>query len=123
MDEKALVDAVKEHVFDRAVDDVLSQLATPAGKKPADRAVQLSRWYNDQTEEDKLRIRECVQEGAHAALFGIFCVLDGVRLIHEDLRQGRLRLVLQTETREVVLSDSQEFSGLHDLFNAEERAP
>ncbi|CUI99151.1 hypothetical protein [Cognatishimia activa] len=119
MDDQAFIDAVKEHVFNSAVEDVLSQLDSPAGRKPADTTMQLSLWYNEQNDDSKAHIRQCVQEGAHAALFGFFCVLDGVRLIHEDLRHGELRLVLQTDAKEIVLADNQAISDLHDIFNAE----
>lgn len=118
MDDAAFIEAVRKHVFGSAVEDVISQMASPSGRQPAEAVTQLSRWYNDQDEDAKMRIRQCVTQGAHSALFGLFCVLDGVRLIHEDLRHGQLRLVLQTDTQEIVLSDNQAISDLHDLFNA-----
>ena len=120
MNDQEFVDAIKEHVFDSAIEGVMSQIISPSGKKPRDTLLQLNNWFHEQDEETQSMIRQCVKEGAHSALFGLLCVLDGVRLIHEDLRNGQLRLVLRTNTQEIVLSDNQEFSDLHDIFNATE---
>ena len=120
MNDEDFVDAIKKHVFDSAIEDVMSQIDSPSGRKPSDALLRLNGWFHEQDEDAKSKIRQCVKEGAHAALFGMFCVLDGVRLIHEELRDGQLRLVLQTDKQEIVLSDNQGFSGLHDIFNATE---
>lgn len=90
MNDEEFVDAIKEHVFDSAIESVMSQIISPSGRKPRDTLLQLNNWFHEQDEEAQSRIRQCVKEGAHAALFGILCVLDGVRLIHEDLRSGQL---------------------------------
>ena len=118
MDDEGFVEAVKEGVLEATVEDMIAQFASPSGRKPKEAKIQLSRWYNAQTEASKWHIRQVVKESAHTALFGLFCVLDGVRLIHEVLRKGRLRLVLETEAGEIILSDNQEISDLHDLLNA-----
>ena len=122
MDDEEFVEAVKEGVLEAAVESMIAQLASPSGRKPKEAKIQLSHWYNAQTEASKRHIGQVVEESAHAALFGLFCVLDGVRLIHEDLRKGRLKLVFETEAGEITLSDNQEISDLHDLLNAVEDA-
>lgn len=120
MNDQEFVDAIKEHVFDSAIEGVMSQIISPSGTKPSVTLLKLNNWFHEQDEETQSRIRQCIKAGAHSALFGMLCVLDGVRLIHEDLRNGQLRLVLRTDTQEIVLSDNQEFSELHDIFNATE---
>ena len=52
-------------------------------------ALQLSAWYNALSESEKMNVRAMVLHGVHFALFGVFAVIDGVRVI-EDAEEKSL---------------------------------
>ena len=63
-------------------------------------------------------VRRVVRESVDAGLFGLFCVLDGVRSIEEQDPKGEFKLYYVNGKKEVLLNDfDKEF--LHDLYNAE----
>jgi hypothetical protein len=62
-------------------------------------------------------VMECIRDAAHSAVFGLLCVLDGVRVIddppHVDLR---LTATNPDGTTSTLASGSEPFE-LHDEFN------
>ena len=118
MTDEEFIKGVRAHVLDAAVRDVLGGLERPPGRRPAAEALARRDWYAGLDDEARANIAFVARDAAHAALFGLFATLDGVRLIHDDLRDGRLRLVYDAGGEETVLSDNQAGSDLHDLLNA-----
>jgi hypothetical protein len=73
-------------------------------------------WFTDLAGDDQRFVLEVARDAAHAAVFGLLCVLDGVRAI-DDPPHEQLRLVSVTpDGTETILNP--EGSDLHDRLNA-----
>jgi hypothetical protein len=110
--------AIKKAAFDSAVTDTIHKLRTgPPGRGSHPRGSALSLCYNELAADDQQMVRETIRDAAHAAVFGVLCVLDGVRVIddppHLDLR---LTAIGQHGTTSTLASGSEPFE-LHDEFN------
>ena len=118
MTPEEVVQAVKVVAFDSAVDGTVKHLESgPDGRGLQPRSVALSDWYNGLAAEDRLMVIESVRDAAHAAVFGVMCVLDGVRVVDKAPDVG-LRLTATDQlgvSTKLTDSDSCE---LHDEFNA-----
>lgn len=90
MTAEEFIAAVAADVHEGGVRDVLAQLERPSGRRPPPATVALARWYAALPAEDRQRVEQVVRLGAHAAVFGLLAVLDGVRRI--DPAGGRLEL-------------------------------
>lgn len=113
------VAAVKSAAFDSAVTGTIKKLTDGlAGRGPHPRGIALSLWFNQLTDTDQQMVVECVRDAAHAAVFGLLCVLDGVRVI-DDPPHVDLRLTATGEAGiTTTLASSSEPLELHDEFNA-----
>ena len=112
MDTEEFVAAIKRHVRDAAVADTLTNLKNPPGRRisPAERA--RSDWFNGLSAIDAAFVERIVASSADEAIFGLFAVLDGSRVIED----GRFELAHVNEKR-VVLNDPDKI-GLNEVFNA-----
>lgn len=113
MDSEGFVDAIKHHVGDAAVEDTITNLKHPPGRKVSLKKRILSEWYNGLSTEETGHVNDVIANAVHAALFGFFAVLDGERKIENE--GGRFELAFLADQR--VLLNPQEI-GLHDLLNA-----
>jgi hypothetical protein len=111
MNAEEFTDAAYTVVYKTAVNGVLKQLAQPAGRRPRQELVELSRWFSDLPDADKSRVNEVVRLAADHAVFGFMSVLDGVRVIDDG---GRTELYLRTGDG-TLLSENHD---LHELFRA-----
>jgi len=119
MNREKFISAVKKHVCKSAIEDVITTLENPTGREPSHELIELNKWYIKQDENSKSKIEEITKEAAESALFGLFCVLDGVRMIDDDLKDGNLKLIYEIDGIQTILSDSQSITELHDIFNCE----
>ncbi|ANI28420.1 hypothetical protein PL78_01000 [Yersinia entomophaga] len=116
MDANKFVDILNLVVKDAAVEDIISILESPPGKKPSKELVDLSGFYNSQADEAKEFIKQIIKLVADDALFGMLCVIDGVRAIEDDENKGELVLTYQKDNElSVVLNEDKD---LHDIYNA-----
>jgi hypothetical protein len=108
------VEALRRHVGDAAVEDMIANLKQPPGRRvpPAERA--RSDWYNALSPEDAKHVNSVIATAVHEAMFGVLAVLDGARTIDDE--GGRFELAYLADHR-VILNDPQAI-GLHDLLNA-----
>ena len=111
------VRALKSQCRDSAVVDCLSNFAKPPGKSPAAELVQISKWFHTLSEEDRSFLRLALQEVADATLFGVLCVVDGVRVIEDSAEKSDFILTANRSGAESQISPSSTF--LHDLFRSE----
>lgn len=116
MNSEKFIDALKYHVRDAAVEDIINKLKIPSGRRILPQAKALSEWYNDLSEENISNINTIISLTAHDVLFGVLAVLDGARAIDEE--KGQLKLIYKTSEHDVILNDPSEI-GLHELLNAE----
>lgn len=117
MDKKEFVAAIRSEVMEDAIESVKSNLNMPPGRKPSEKLIRLSNWFNSLDESSKSIVLEIVRESVETSVFGFFCVLDGVRAI-ESNDKGVLKLYHEKENNTVLLNDEdQEY--LHDILNEE----
>ena len=117
MTAEEFVAAIKVVVHDAAADDVIGAVQTPTGRKPAPSVLQLSSWYNALFEPDKANVRAMVLRGVHAALFGVFAVIDGVSVIEDTEEKSDFRLVQARGGVETTINPPSVM--LHDIYQAE----
>ena len=117
MNAETFVHAIKATVHDSAVDDVIESVTQPSGRKPPASDLQLSAWYNGLEESDKANVRAMVLHGVHSALFGIFAVLDGARVIEDTPEKSDFLIIQRRNGMDQVISDPAE--PFHDLYQAE----
>jgi len=113
MDAEKFVDGVREVVMAAAVKDTVCILENPPGRRPAPELLALSQWYRGLAADDRDMVRRALAEASHAAVFGLFAVLDGVRRVSDD-RSGELKLWYEAPEGRTLLNGD-----LHDLLNSE----
>lgn len=113
MEIEHFVDVVREHVMHSAVDGVLENLEHPPGRRPAAELVELGRWYQSLPAADREMLARALTEAAHAAVFGIFAMLDGARRVDDEQPPGTLELWHNGRGGRTLLSGE-----LHDQLNS-----
>jgi hypothetical protein len=116
MDKNGFIKAIKTAVRDGSISGVVEDLLNPPIRNPNHKLVNLSKWYISLDQDSKDRIKQIVEMSVDDAIFGIMCVLDGVRSIEDYGQKGDLKLEYQKGEKIVLLNDPNEES-LHDLYN------
>ncbi|MGD0629851.1 MAG: hypothetical protein ABR987_10880 [Terracidiphilus sp.] len=117
MDAVQFVAVVRQVVRNGAVADVIHNLEAPPGRRPAAELVADSTWYKTLDQSQRKRLANVLNEAVDHALFGFFCVLDGVRAIESGEHRGRIELRYMSESDEVTVLN-QEPEMLHDIYNS-----
>lgn len=115
MNANDFVDAIRSEVRDAAAADVMTLLEHPPGRRPAPELVALSQWFATLSDADKRRIRGIASMASQHATFGFLAVLDGVRVIENDMDRGALELRYVKRDKETLLNDPNR-PPLHDLL-------
>lgn len=111
------VDALREQCIDAAVDDCVANFLQPPGRKPGEALLRLSHWFRGLSAADREMVSKAMQESAHAAVFGVLCVVDGVRVIESDAEKSEFELTATRGGVRSVVSPSS--THLHDRLNSE----
>jgi hypothetical protein len=111
------ISSIKIVVHDSSVAGVVETLEHPAGRRPQQRLVELSRWFKALPPGDRARVEQVIQLAVHSGIFGMLSVLDGVSAIEDAPDKGRLELShLRGGERHVLTASAQEF--LHDIYQS-----
>src|SRR3954469_17503941 len=103
------VRAIEESVYQSAVEGTISVLSSPPGRQPSRTLVELSKWFNDLSVDDKERVRAVIATAARHAVFGMLTILDGARAIRKRGEElGSLELRYVTSQQSDVLNCSSE---------------
>jgi hypothetical protein len=119
MNQEEFIRIIKTAVEQPSIDGVVSNLKNPPGRRPEQSLVELSVWFNQLNEEEKIQVKNIIRMAVNHSIFGFFCVLDGVRSIKEtnDGVDPVLKLIYDDSENEVILNDpEQDF--LHDIYRA-----
>jgi hypothetical protein len=108
------VAAIKRSVRDSAIQDCRALLEKPPGRRPAQALVAQSNWYLSLSAHDQRRLAGVIQEAVDTALFGFFCVLDGVRAVEDGPIKGDFVLNYVKDTSTPL--NGPALPCLHDLF-------
>jgi hypothetical protein len=111
MDAQEFVKSVRIVVMDAAVEDVVNNLTNPPGRKSAPSLLALSKWFLALSADDRDMVRQALAEASHAAVFGLFAVLDGARRVDSEQPPGEMELWHKGAQHRTKLSGD-----LHDLL-------
>lgn len=114
MTPSAFVKALEIECADAAVDDCINLLNAPPGRTPAQSLVSLSAWYRGLDPADQSNVAAALAIAADAALFGVLCVIDGVRTIEDQPIKSEFRLTATCNGSTSIISPGPE--DLHDLL-------
>jgi hypothetical protein len=117
MTSEEFVRALKFGSSDSAADGTIKNLRQPPGRRPHAALVKLSSWFNQLSSEDQACVAQVARESAEAALFGVFCVLDGVRVIEDTPDKGDLELYFIKNGNRTLINDPRQ-EPLHDQFQS-----
>jgi hypothetical protein len=118
MDSRAFVDVLKKVVEESSIEGVIQILENPPGRKPNPQMVKRSEWYKCLSIKDKEMVMQIVSEAVSHSMFGIFCVLDGVRVIEDAENRGELKLYYENNNSKILLNDPDK-EYLHDIYKEE----
>ena len=108
------VSALVLTVFDSTVQGVVSALESPPGRSPHVRTVAFHEWFVRLPARDQRFVVEVVRDATHGALFGMLCVLDGVRAIDSPPHADLALTAIDGHGSRIL----NERGDLHDLLNA-----
>ena len=113
MNGEEFVEAIKLLVREPAIIGTLQILEEPPGRNPDAALTENAVWYASLSSQDRERLTSVLAQGVDMALFGVLCVLDGVRAIESGESKGRLEIRYVREARSVALNAERM---LHDLY-------
>ncbi|WP_064792214.1 hypothetical protein [Shewanella woodyi] len=113
MNAKEFVDVIKKVVRDSSIKGVISLLKSPPGRKPKEELLEMSKFYNERTIDEKKIIQNIIELSVDNSVFGVLCVLDGVRAIEDEESKGQLTLTYEKDEK-VILNKNED---LHDYYN------
>jgi hypothetical protein len=117
MEPEEFVALVKKYCAASAADGVYSISRDPKRRQPTAFDLTLSEWIKSLDEATTEFLKYLLSETAESAIFGILCVLDGVRVVSEEQTTeppGEFVLEFRTEHSTVLLNDQCKM--LHDLL-------
>ena len=115
MNSEEFVGAVKAVCSDEEGESIIRSFRNPPGRRPSNRLMRLSQWFQQLSVNDQEMLREALTDAAERAVFGIMCVLDGARAIESGPEKGSFELYYVKDNQRVLLNDPQK-EVLHDLF-------
>ena len=118
MNSEDFIDGVKMVVGKNGIMDVTETLINPPGRQPSKDLMEMSKWFNKLSENDRVYVQKIIKYSIDTALFGLFSVLDGVRTIEDVGEKGKFELYFVKNNERTLLNDPN-VDFLHDLYNAE----
>jgi hypothetical protein len=118
LDREGFVELVVDHVRDPAVLDAVENFTNPPGRSPSPELIEMSQWFRGLAEHDRRQVIRAMAEAVDNGLFGVMCLLDGVRSVNPRpgiLQRLEVHAVLEDGRRRQlnVEGDGEE---LHDLY-------
>jgi hypothetical protein len=120
MDSRQFVDIIRVVVRDSAVSDTLTFLQKPTGRRPDQERLKGSGWYNSLDKDQQGIVANIIKDAVDRAVFGLLCVLDGVRAVEDGPIKGHFEL-RYVKTNVTVLN-APDGEMLHDIYNGQEEA-
>jgi hypothetical protein len=102
---------------DAAVTDCVATFESPPGRRPSSSLVEMSNWFLGLQAKDREFVVRAMQAVADSTLFGVACVIDGVRTIETQSPKSEFTVTAARDGLVSVVSPSDEF--LHDLYRSQ----
>lgn len=120
MNQEEFVELIKKYVAKAGANDVIGNLIAPVGRKPSDKLLKMSNFYNAMDSASKKIIDEIVHEAIDTGIFGFLCLIDGVRSVNMNGEQNHLKLTfINDNTGEEIILNNPKEDFLHDIYNAD----
>ena len=103
MTAQEFTDVIKKVVQQSSVADTISNLNQPPGRHPSEEIIMLSEFYKSLDENQKSFVDKIMDMVAETTLFGLLCVIDGVRAIEGVGEKGELGHARQIAIARAVL--------------------
>ncbi|SFG87234.1 hypothetical protein SAMN05518865_1215 [Duganella sp. CF458] len=116
MNAQDFIEAVKLVVRDGAAEGVLSMAENPPGRGVTTEAKARAQWLKSLSHHDREQVLKLVEEGVDSAIFGLLCVIDGVRAVEDCGDKGSFELHYVKHGLSTPLNP-ENLIFLHDLFN------
>lgn len=117
MDKTAFARAVTQAAYRKVGDGILDHWAHPVGRGQRQMKQARADWIATLDDPSRAMLRDLVDEAVHAGVFGVLCVLDGVRAIEDGPERGGLTLTHHDADGRVTQLNAEAGEMLHDLFN------
>ena len=105
MKPEQLAEALYRYAGEAAARNAISSLNRPAGRRPDPSLVRRSQWFLKLQPSDQELVAEVAHDAARCAIFGVLCILDGVRMIEDGPDRGALELYYVNGPDKVLLND------------------
>lgn len=112
------IEKIRKVVRDSSIEDMRHVLTKSVGRKPAKELVIASNWYNMLNDEAKDIVNRIIEMSIDNAVFGLLCVLDGVRVIEDPDTRGNLKLSYINNDEETSLNEFEDGDFLHEIYNS-----
>ncbi|MGA2581950.1 MAG: hypothetical protein ABSG31_01630 [Tepidisphaeraceae bacterium] len=116
MDADLFVEMVDKLAFESAVSSTLKNMTSPPGSRPSAELLELSRWFNELSNEAKKMVEHAISLSAAHAVTGFLSIIDGARAIESGPDKGRLELLYVKRETRVLLNDRHR-EPLNDKFH------
>lgn len=115
MSPEEFVTVLKKVVVDQSIRNAVNNLEDPPGRQPAEELIDLSDFYKNLPEDEKMKLKKTCMMVAEDTLFGLLCVIDGVRAIENGEDKGILKLFYEKGQYQLLLNDPEK-DFLHDCL-------
>lgn len=106
MNANEFIKVVRIAVYSAAVNGTVDVLEHPPGRKPSEDIVELSRWYNGLSVEDRECVSRVAKISAGQAVYNFLLILDGLLAIESSSpKKGRLELLYNDGLKLIRLND------------------
>lgn len=120
MSPEEFVNALRKYAGESAVRSEKETLIDgPTGRRPPRTLLQDSHWFRNLAPVDRSRVLNVARRVMDTTLFGVFCILDGVRQVEDVESRGEFNLKYVRGNEEIDLRP--EHLLLHELYR--ERFP
>ncbi len=111
MNNSEFITVIEDVVSTSAIENTIDNLKSPPGRKPDEKLVKQSTWFNSLSDSDKDMVKSIISDSVNESVFGFLCVLDDVRSISDSGDSNNLKLI----HGDTVLNDIED-ECLHDLY-------
>jgi hypothetical protein len=117
MNTEQFIEAIRTVVEIASVEDSINVLLDPPGRSPSPDLLALSDWYRGLSDHDRSMLSQAMHSAVKMAIFGFFCVLDGVRAVEDDREKGKFELLFR-KGQSVTRLNPPDREYLHDIYNS-----
>ncbi|QFT59500.1 hypothetical protein FIU94_11760 [Sulfitobacter sp. THAF37] len=98
-------------------DGILKYAQQPVGRGVSAARKARAQWMSELDEAQRPWLHQLVEEGVHAGVFGVLCVLDHVRSLEDVGEKGTFTLTYTSPSGEQTQINPESGEMLHDLYN------